>query len=98
MGTKLNRNGYENLINEDIIWLLENAPRSLERDHIEEVLKSSVDLLYQKSSNRICELEHATQQPNAVDADSSCERCKVNATGTDNKYCRDCGRKLRTTD
>lgn len=45
MGTKLNKNGYSKLIAEDIEWLLDQ-PRSLERDHIHDVLKESINLIY----------------------------------------------------
>lgn len=43
--TQLNRDGYQRLIDEDVAWL-EGQPRTLERDHIVAVLKSSVDLYY----------------------------------------------------
>jgi hypothetical protein len=38
---RLNKHGYEQLINEDIEWL-QKVPRSLERDHIIAVLKASI--------------------------------------------------------
>lgn len=54
---KLNKNGgivmgvsrraYQELIDGDIEWLL-RLPRDLERDHIEAVLRKSVELLYGK--------------------------------------------------
>lgn len=54
---KLNKNGgivmgvsrraYQELIDGDIEWLL-RQPRDLERDHIEAVLRKSVELLYGK--------------------------------------------------
>ena len=45
MGTTLNRKGYEMLIKENLEWLL-NQPRSLERNHIEDILNESINLLY----------------------------------------------------
>jgi hypothetical protein len=42
---KLNKLGYQQLIDEDIIWL-EKIPRTLERDHIIAVLKCSVEHEY----------------------------------------------------
>jgi hypothetical protein len=45
MTMKLNKYAYQNLIAENTEWLLKQ-PRTLERDHIEVVLKASIDLLY----------------------------------------------------
>jgi len=42
MGTQLTREAYATLVAEDKAWLIANAPRSLERDHIIAVLDSSV--------------------------------------------------------
>lgn len=42
---KLNREGYEALIEGDLSWLM-RQPRTLERDHVAEVLKASVDHEY----------------------------------------------------
>jgi hypothetical protein len=42
---RLNKHGYEQLINEDIAWL-EKIPRTLERDHIIAVLKCSIEHEY----------------------------------------------------
>jgi len=38
---RLNKEGYQQLIDEDIVWL-EKIPRTLERDHIIDVLRASV--------------------------------------------------------
>ena len=43
----INREAYQKLIDEDIEWLLKQ-PRSLERDHIVNVLKNSVEWVYGK--------------------------------------------------
>ena len=45
MRTKLDRSSYRFLIDGDIEYLKEQ-PKTMERDHIEEVLRASVDLLY----------------------------------------------------
>lgn len=42
---KLNKLGYQQLIDEDIAWL-EKIPRTLEREHIIAVLKASVEHEY----------------------------------------------------
>lgn len=41
------KEAYQELIDGDIEWLL-RQPRDLERDHIEAVLRKSVELLYGK--------------------------------------------------
>ncbi len=45
MVTTLNRRAYETLISEDIEWLIKQ-PRTLERDHIEHVLRDSPRRMY----------------------------------------------------
>jgi hypothetical protein len=47
MPTKLNRDAYQKLIDEDIAWVEKNE-RTLERDHVIEVLRWSVGQLYPK--------------------------------------------------
>lgn len=42
---KISRRAYQELIEGDIEWLL-RQPRDIERDHIEAVLRKSVELLY----------------------------------------------------
>lgn len=44
---RVSRRAYQELIDIDIEWLL-RQPRDLERDHIEAVLRKSVELLYGK--------------------------------------------------
>ena len=51
MGTTLNRIGYVKLIKGDLKYLLKQEP-TLERDHIEQVLKSSINLLYGKENKK----------------------------------------------
>lgn len=41
----LNRNAYQRLIAEDLAWL-EQQPRTLERDHIEQIVRWSIRVLY----------------------------------------------------
>jgi len=48
--TRMNRKEYERLIEEDIKWLRENTKPQLERDHIIEVLKDSINQYYPQSS------------------------------------------------
>lgn len=45
-GCRLNRSAAEQLVQQDIEWLLINAPPSLERDHVELLLRAAVDLIY----------------------------------------------------
>lgn len=42
---KVTRAAYEQLVNEDLVWLLKQ-PRTLERDHIEAIVRASVDAEY----------------------------------------------------
>lgn len=53
MGTTLNRHAYQRLINEDLEWLLKQ-PRTLERDHIEAIVRISPKREYETS----CDLCH----------------------------------------
>lgn len=46
MSTKLNEKIYKELINEDISVLNKHLPDCLERDHIESVLRDSIDRYY----------------------------------------------------
>ena len=45
MSMKLNRAGYQQLIDEDLAWLMKQ-PRTLERDHIAEIVRLSPDREY----------------------------------------------------
>lgn len=47
MSMQICKEAYQELIDGDIKWLL-RQPRDLERDHIEAVLRKSVELLYGK--------------------------------------------------
>ena len=46
MSMQINRESYEKLIVEDLEWLKNNAPESLERTHIVKVLVASINLIY----------------------------------------------------
>ena len=45
MSIRICKEAYQKLINGDLQWLLKQS-ESLERDHIEAVLRKSVELLY----------------------------------------------------
>lgn len=47
MTMPVNRETYSELIEEDLVWL-NKQPRSLEREHVAEVLKESITLLYDR--------------------------------------------------
>ena len=51
MPTRLNRHAYEQLIREDIEWLMHQPP-SLEREHILAVLRCSPDREYPREGDR----------------------------------------------
>lgn len=46
MSIQINRGAYEKLIREDIEALEKSNCSKLEKEHIEDVLKTSIDLLY----------------------------------------------------
>ena len=51
MGTKLNKETYQKLIDEDILALNKHMPEfSLEKKHTIDVLKQSIDFLYPKNN------------------------------------------------
>ena len=55
MGTMMNRDAYQKLVDENIEWLMKQ-PRSLERDHIVEIVKCSVGMIYDPPRKRnFCE-------------------------------------------
>jgi len=47
MGTKMNKESYQKLIDEDLEWL-NQQPRTLERMHIADIVKESIDFHYPK--------------------------------------------------
>lgn len=53
MSGRLNREAYARLVAEDIEWLLKQ-PRTLEREHIEEVLKRAVFYEYGPDEREKC--------------------------------------------
>lgn len=48
--TRLNRHAYQRLINEDLEWL-SRQPRSLEREHIEVIVRQSPEREYTRASS-----------------------------------------------
>lgn len=56
----VSRRAYQELIDGDIEWLL-RQPRDLERDHIEAVLRKSVELLYGKEKQLMEVLKDISQ-------------------------------------
>lgn len=50
MGTTLNRDAYEKLVEEDVVEIMK-LPRTLERDHAIDVLRDSVKLIYDPIPN-----------------------------------------------
>lgn len=61
MGTTLNRDAYRNMIAEDLEWLL-SMPRTLERDHIRDIVKRSEMHEYDDKTREIASLcaDHLT--------------------------------------
>lgn len=45
MTSELNRSAYEQLVREDLEWL-RSQPRTLEREHIEMIVRWSVERIY----------------------------------------------------
>jgi len=45
MPLTLNRQAYQQLVDEDLAWLAQQ-PRTLERDHIEQIIRWSIRVLY----------------------------------------------------
>ena len=60
--TRMNRKGYERLIEEDIKWLHENTNSRLERDHIINVLRDSINMYYGKPKKNDTEINKANLQ------------------------------------
>lgn len=48
MSIKVNKETFQRLVHEDMAWLLQNCPRSLERDHIFAILEEITELKYGK--------------------------------------------------
>ena len=51
MTMKLTRAAYQKLLNEDIKWLEKTAPRTLERNHLIEIARWSMDAFYPPMPN-----------------------------------------------
>lgn len=79
MSTRISKAAYQRLIDEDLVWLL-RQPRTLERNHIEQILRQSVESYYPtgKSNNSVVVISK-TPDPSVV-------KCVI---------CRNCGVKLQ---
>lgn len=62
--TTMNRSAYEKLIQEDLEWLLKH-PHTLERDHIEAILKDSPNRYYPRHDNPKIVDQRITQEGKA---------------------------------
>lgn len=56
MSIKISKEAYEKLIKEDLDFLNEHCPESLELDHIKAIIRSSIDWNYPKRL-RTCALK-----------------------------------------
>lgn len=68
MSFKMSRSAYQKLIDEDIAWLMEQ-PRTLEHDHIVQVLRYSVDMHHPVAARAVCLGATCTCRPRADWAD-----------------------------
>lgn len=76
MGSKMNRQAYERLVAEDIEWL-QQQPRTLERDHIEAILKGSVSYYYpEPPSRQPTRLDLCPACQHELHGRYACEECK----------------------
>lgn len=66
--TRMNRAAFEKLIEENLEWLLKQ-PRTLERDHIEHILKDAPSAYY---GCRDC---GGSQEVGLADGSAPCPRC-----------------------
>lgn len=48
MTIQVNRETFQQLVKEDMVWLLDNCTKSLERDHILAILEEVTELKYGK--------------------------------------------------
>ena len=65
MSSTLNRAAYQQLIAEDLVWL-RNQPRSLERDHIEAIVRASEGHEYPAAGQRVQQMQDALTQVDDV--------------------------------
>lgn len=52
MGTKMNKKSYQKLIDENLEWL-NKQPKTLERMHIADIVKESIDFYYPKQVDNL---------------------------------------------
>jgi len=77
--TTLNRAAYKKLIDEDLVWLAANSPNTLERRHIEHIIKDSLNQHY-ATNTRIVSAEGATACDHEAGFDEHCDECAEEAT------------------
>lgn len=54
MSIKISREAYEKLIKEDLDFLNEHCPESLELDHIKAIIRSSINWNYSEKAKSMC--------------------------------------------
>ena len=54
MSIKISREAYEKLIKEDLDFLNEHCPESLELDHIKAIIRSSINWNYPEKAKSMC--------------------------------------------
>ena len=79
MSIKIDKRAYMKLIKGDLDWLNKECPVGLEKDHIEAVLRKSIDLLYPKDENLKVRCPY-------------CGSTKVIMFDADNDMCNKCGK------
>lgn len=79
MSIKITKCAYTKLIKEDLDWLNKECPAGLEKDHIEAVLRKSIDLLYPRDENFKVRCPY-------------CGSTKVIMFDADNDMCNKCGK------
>lgn len=81
MTMKLNRSGYEKLVEGDLEWL-QAQPSTLESRHIAEVLQWSIDALYKEDALKIAVQALIETLPKCTD-DSGCTTPATRTHGQD---------------
>lgn len=53
MAGKMNKEAYREMVNEDIQFLVKHAPDTLERRHIVEILRASIESEYDEATGKL---------------------------------------------
>jgi septal ring factor EnvC (AmiA/AmiB activator) len=61
MGTRMNKETYCKLVSENLVWLMKQ-PFTLERDHIESIVKDSINTYYDKRNAHTHQLNELKDQ------------------------------------